>query len=153
FPEPDSPTMPTFSRPTSKEMPRTASITRCGVRKLTRSSSATSSGFAGASAMARVEHVAQAVAEEVEGEADAEYGEARHGGQPPAPQHVLPPGREHGAPFGQRRLRAEAEEAEPRRGQDDAGHVEGDAHDDRGDAHRHDMLDDDAPGPRALDAD
>ena len=31
LPEPDSPTMPSFSRPSVNETPRTASITRAGV--------------------------------------------------------------------------------------------------------------------------
>ena len=39
------------------------------------------------------------------------------------------PDGDHRAPFGRRRLRAEAEEAEARRGQDDARHVERHAHD------------------------
>ena len=63
-------------------------------------------------------------------------------------EQVLPPGRDHGAPFGQR-LGAEAEEAEARGGQDDARHVERQAHDQGRGAQRHDVPPDD---PRARSA-
>ena len=45
-----------------------------------------------ASALLRVEHVAQAVAQQVEAQADDDDGEARHGGDPPVVEHVLPAG-------------------------------------------------------------
>ena len=44
LPEPDSPTMPTFSRPTWNDTPRTACTMRCGVRKRTCRSSTISCG-------------------------------------------------------------------------------------------------------------
>src|SRR5690348_13853842 len=68
LPEPDSPTMPTFSRPTLKEMPRTACTVRCAPLKVTERSSTSSSGLS----MARIQNVAQAVAEQVEGQAGDE---------------------------------------------------------------------------------
>ena len=49
-------------------------------------------------------------------------------------------GGDHRAPFRRRRLRAEAEEAEAGGGEDDAGHVERQADDHRGQAERHDVA-------------
>ena len=69
-----------------------------------------------------IERVAQAVADQVEGEADAEDRRAREGHQPPALEHVAPADRDHRAPLRQRRLRAEPEEAEAGRGQDHRRH-------------------------------
>ena len=97
-----------------------------------------------------IEHVAQAVAEQVEAEADDEDGEPGHGRDPPLVEEELAAGGDHRAPFGRRRLGAEAEEAEAGGGQDDARHVEGDADDHRGDAERHDVAQDDAHGRGAL---
>ena len=50
---------------------------------MTRRSSTSSSALARRSTVLRVEHVAQAVAEQVEAEADDEDGDARHGRHPP----------------------------------------------------------------------
>ena len=88
----------------------------------------------------RIERVAQAVAQQVEAEADDEDGQARDGRDPPLVEQYLPAGGDHRAPFGRRRLGAEAEEAEAGGGQDDAGHVEGQADDHRGQAQRHDLA-------------
>ncbi len=97
-----------------------------------------------------VENVAQAVAEEAEAEADNDDGEARHGGDPPLIENEGAPARDHRAPFRQRRLRAQANEAEAGGSQDDARHVERDTDDHRGGAERQDMADDDAKARCAL---
>ena len=68
-----------------------------------------------AHAGARIRDVAQAVAQQVEAEADDEDGHARDGRDPPLVEQHLPAGGDHRAPFGRRRLRAEAEEAQARR--------------------------------------
>ena len=68
-------------------------------------------------------------------------GHRRH---PPLVEDEAAARRDHRAPFRQRRLRAEAEKAETGGGQDDAGHVERHAHDQRGDAQRHDVAQHDA---------
>ncbi len=62
---------------------------------------------------------------------------------PRAVDHELAAGRGHRAPFRRRRLCAEPEKAEARRGQDHARHVERHAHDHRGNAHRQDVPEDD----------
>ena len=68
-------------------------------------------------------------------------------------EQILAPGRDHRAPLGQRRLRAKAKETEACGGQDDAGHVEGQAHDQGRGAQRHDVAPDDARARGALQAD
>src|SRR5581483_7486245 len=67
---------------------------------------------------ARVERVAQAVAEEVERHDDAHDGDARHQRVPPVLQSLVGALLDHGAPFGGRRHGAEADETQPR-GEDD----------------------------------
>src|SRR5215470_6495173 len=86
FPEPDSPTMPSFSRPTSKLTPRTASTvpTRPGNR--TQRSSTLRIGFTRGSSALGIEDVAEPVPEQVEPEAHDEDGDAGHGGDPPLVQ-------------------------------------------------------------------
>src|SRR4051794_14287327 len=69
-------------------------------------------------AQLRVERVAQAVAEEVEGEDGHEDGEARKIGEVVGDADEAASGREHRPPFGRRRLGPEADEAQARRGQD-----------------------------------
>ena len=98
----------------------------------------------------RIEHVAQPVSQKIEAEADDEDGDAGNGRDPPLVEDHVAAGRDHGAPFRRGRLRAEAEEAEACRGEDDACHVERQAHDDRGQAQRHDVPEQDAPGGSAL---
>ena len=68
-----------------------------------------------------VERVAQAVAHEVEGEHGDQDGEAREGHHPPGAQDELARVGQHGAPFGRRRLGAEAEEAQGRGVEDGVG--------------------------------
>jgi len=97
-----------------------------------------------------IERVAQAITQKVEGEADAEDRDAREGHQPPAVDHVAPPGGDHRAPFRQRRLRAEAQKAEPCCGEDHRRHVERQADGHRGQAHRHNALPDDPRRRRPL---
>ena len=63
-----------------------------------------------------IERVAQTVADQVEGERDAQDRPAREGHQPPAFQHVAPADGDHRAPFRQRRLGAKPEEAEAHTG-------------------------------------
>src|SRR5919106_444786 len=92
----------------------------------------------------RIEHVAQAVPDQVEAEADDEDGDARIGADPPPLQDLIAPFGPHGAPFRLRRRDAEAEEAEAGGDQDHARHVERDPHDQRWHAHRHDVADKDA---------
>src|SRR5947209_3457403 len=151
LPDPDSPTRPTFSRPRVKLMPRTASTSPVRVGKETRKSSTVRSG-ASISGLLGVEHVAQAVAEQVETEAHDENGDPRHGRDPPLIEDELPPRGDHRPPFRERRLCAEAEEAEPGGGEDDARHVEGHAHDERRGAERHDVAPEDPRPRRAGDA-
>jgi hypothetical protein len=57
--------------------------------------------------------------------------------------------RDHGAPFGQGRLGAEADKAQPGSSEDDTGHVEGDADDHGRGAERQYVLHDDTDGPAA----
>src|ERR1700687_2768424 len=115
LPEPDSPTMPTFSRPIVNEMPLTARVTPRPPRNETLRSSTWSSG----SAMTRIQHVAQPVAEQIEGEADHQDRRAGNGGDGAGGKHEFARRRENRAPFRARRLPSAAEEAEPRRGRGD----------------------------------
>ena len=154
LPEPDSPTMPSRSRPSVNETPRTASVrppSRLGNE--TRRSSTTSIAILvnGTQFISRlgIERVAQAVTQKVEGEAHHEDGRAGRRRDPPVIEHVEPSVGDHGAPFGHRRLRAEAQEAQARRGENDARHVQRDADDHRGHAQRHDVAQDDPPRRRA----
>ncbi|QTK82216.1 Hypothetical protein AT6N2_L1445 [Agrobacterium tumefaciens] len=97
----------------------------------------------------RVENVAQAIAEEVEGERNEEDGDAGNGGDPPLFEDEALGRRNHRTPFRRRRLCAHAEEAEAGGGDDDRAHVERDAHDKARHAERRDMPGDDAPGGSA----
>ncbi len=78
----------------------------------------------------RVEDVAKAVADQVEGEHDAEDRQARERPDPP-PLEVLRSLGDHRPPLGLRRLRAEPEEREPREEQDRVREVERGQHEDR----------------------
>src|SRR5690348_3327570 len=62
----------------------------------------------------RIEEVAQAVAEQVDGEDEDEQGDSRVDGEPAGAEDVLPPVREHRSERGVRRLHAEPEIAEAR---------------------------------------
>src|SRR5919106_500041 len=63
-------------------------------------------------ARAGIHHVAQTVAEEVEGENGQENGDAGEGGEPPGLAQVLAAVGDHHAPVRCRRLGAETDEAE-----------------------------------------
>ena len=86
----------------------------------------------------------------VEPQADDEDSKPGNGRDPPLVKDDVAAGGDHGSPFGDGRLRAEAEEAEAGRGQNDAGHVEGQPHDHRGEAERHDVAPQDAEHRGAL---
>src|SRR5579885_329388 len=150
LPDPDSPTMPSVSAPMAKLTPRTAGAKPLGPGNPVWRSSISSCI---SSARFRIEHVAQPVSQEVEGEGGDENGDARGGWHPPLLENVVARGRDHRAPFAGGRLRAHAEESEPGRGDDDAGHVEADAHDDAGESERNDVAKDDAAGAGSREAD
>src|SRR5262245_29372427 len=114
FPEPDSPTMPSFSRPTSKLTPRTASTVASRPGNRTQRSSTVRIAVTRALSALRVEDVAEPVPEEVEPEADNQDGDAGHRGDPPLVEEEPPSRGDHRAPLGRGRLGAEAQEAEPR---------------------------------------
>src|SRR5262245_50162993 len=117
LPEPLSPTIASFSRPMEKDMSRTTWEMPVGVRKRIFRFSTCSRGLLWvlfciiASLLARIEDVAQPVADQVEAEADDENGDAGEGRDPPLVQQMLAAAGDHGAPFRLRWLRAEAEEA------------------------------------------
>src|SRR5271168_1534161 len=91
FPEPDSPTRPTRSRPISKEiestMGRRGAATERTVRSRTESR--------GCSPMTRIAQVAQAVGQSVEGETDQENGRAWNRRHPPLVEHHATSFRDH----------------------------------------------------------
>src|SRR5688572_3186054 len=95
-------------------------------------------------ALPGIEDVAQAVADQVEPEAYDGNGDAWIGADPPLLEDLVASFGHHRAPFRLRRRDAETEETEPGRDQDDARHVERDAHDQRWHAHRHDVAGEDA---------
>src|SRR6185369_1150328 len=116
FPEPDSPTMPTTSpASTEKLTSSTATSAASPTGKSTvspRTSRRLGSAFTALPLQLRVESVAQAITGEVErqhGDEDRQAGK-RH--DPPCALDELERARQHRAPFGRRRLRAETEEAE-----------------------------------------
>src|SRR5262245_40616069 len=92
----------------------------------------------------RIERVAQAVAEEVEGGDDEGEGAAGEGVHPPGGPDVGAGGGEHRAPFGGRGLGAESDVAETGGGEDRTGDADGGEDDQRGDDVRHDVADEDA---------
>src|SRR5690606_39052238 len=71
---------------------------------------------------------------------------------PPLVHDEAAAGGDHRAPFRRGRLGAETEEAKPGSGEDDTGHVEGDAHDHRGGAERDHVAEQDAGRGSALKA-
>src|SRR6266849_2336259 len=104
FPQPLSPTSPrTSPRSMAKLTPSTARSTPCAVAKwVSRSCTARSGGTSDLEA--RVERIAQPVAEEVDGQHGQHDGEAGEGGEPPRGGDVVPSIREHPAPRGRGRL-------------------------------------------------
>ena len=88
--------------------------------------------------MPRIEHVAQAVAQQVEAHDGEEDGQARRRRVPPGVGQELARLGDRPAPLRRRRRRAEPEEAERGRGQDGEAHADRGAHDDgRGDVGQH----------------
>src|SRR5436190_14548337 len=138
FPQPDSPTRPMISPRRSDRL--TLSSTRAtplsawneSDSAVTSSSGgAASPGTVGAPSDARVEHVAQSVAQQVEPHDDEQDRDARRGRVPPRLRQEFAAFRDHAAPFRRRRRGAETEKAERGRDQDGAAHSDGGAHDDR----------------------
>src|SRR3984893_7629206 len=74
---------------------------------------------------ARVERVAEPVAEEIDAEDGDENGQAREGREPPRRGEVHATVGEHAAPGRGGRLDAQAQEGQRGLDDDDAGHVEG----------------------------
>src|SRR6185369_15941717 len=109
FPEPDSPTIPSFSRPTTKLTPRTASTAATRPGNWTRRSSTMRIGESPArrptdcvtgSVHLRVEDVAEPVPQEVEAEAHDQDGDPGDRGHPPLVQQEPPARRDHRTPLG-----------------------------------------------------
>src|SRR5256714_5682911 len=80
---------------------------------------------------ARVEDIAHGVAHEVERQHDDEDGQPRQQDDVRAQDHERASRRQHAAPVGGGRLGAEAQERQPRRGQDLGADVEAEGHDHR----------------------
>src|SRR5262249_15318926 len=153
LPEPDSPTIPSFSRPTSKETPRTASTVLSRPGKRTQRSSTARIVAIRRSADLRIEDVPEPIPEQVEAEAHDEDRDPRHWRHPPRVEEVRAARGDHGAPLGRRRLGPEPEEAQPGRGENDPRHVEPDPDDEGRGAQRDDVAQEDPDRPGALEAD
>src|SRR5215217_8459034 len=121
LPEPDSPTRPkVWPRSIEKDTPSTAVRSPRRRRKRTvRSSSASTVSAISALRQAGIEDVAQAVAEQVEGQHRVADGEAREGRDQRRGFHVVAGGGEVGAPVGRRRRRSQPQERQCRHDQDD----------------------------------
>ena len=87
--------------PAVNEMPLTTSSGPRDVGNVTVRSSMSSRVVIAGRHAARIEHVAQSVAEQVEAEADDDDRKARHGGHPPLVEDDERAARDHRAPFGQ----------------------------------------------------
>lgn len=81
----------------------------------------------------RIEKVAQAVAQQVEGQRGEAQGQTGEGGRPPGLLQVILRVGDHGAPLRRGRLHSQAQEAEAGGGQDGVAHVEAGLHQDRRD--------------------
>src|SRR5262245_38102895 len=129
FPQPLSPTSPSTSpRWMVKLTPSTARRTPCPVGKcVCRSSTARR---ATSDLQARIEGVAEPVAEQVDGQHGQHDGQSRKGGEPPGGGDVVSPIGEHPAPGGRGWLDAEPEEGERRLVDDHEGQLQGGHHDD-----------------------
>src|SRR5690348_14011094 len=142
LPQPLSPTSPTTSPAAiSRLIPSSTWAGPRSVAKSTRSPrTASSSAIAGPRppAQPRVEHVAQAVAEQVEAHHGEEDGQARRRRVPPCIRQEFAGFRDGPAPLRGGRRGSEPEEAERGRGQDGEAHADGGPHDDRrGDVGQH----------------
>ena len=150
LPEPNSPTMPSFSRPSVKLTPRTAFTLPPPkpTSRLVGLNQGRSHWPPRASSTSRRASPNRLKARLTR--AMAMPGAAMTHGlsiMNSRPVEAMAPHSGHG------RYSTEAEEAEAGRGQDDARHVECDAHDHRRHAHRQDMPQDDRPGRRPLQPD
>ena len=123
LPEPDSPTRPSTSPGrTSRSMPSTA-VQRPARGREADAQVADLEQRLGRGHRRAPQQIGEAVAEQAEAEAGEHDGDAREDRDPPGGGHeVLAVGDQH-APFGGRRLRAEAEIAEARAEQDGQRHV------------------------------
>ena len=151
LPLPDSPTMASRSRSSAKETPRTASTGPASVGKVTRRSS-TSSRLIRGLALRGSSTSRRPSPSRLKPSETMKIASPGIVGDPPLVEQELAPRGDHQPPFRQRRLGAEAEEAEAGGGQDDAGHVERHPDDHRGHAHRRDVREEDArrrPRPAA----
>src|SRR5260370_28594787 len=112
LPESDSPTMPSTSPSSSLTSTLfTACITPAVVGKSTERFSMSSSAMS-LSLQLRIEGVAQAVAQQIEGEHGDQDGEAGEGDDPPCPLDEFPPVGQQRAPFPLRPRRAAGKKAQ-----------------------------------------
>src|SRR5262245_36868533 len=140
LPHPLSPTSPTTSPGAMARLMRSStcatpwSVANSTDRSLTERRSAIGRpggpGGAARAADARVEHVAQAVAQEVEAHDGQEDGDAGRGGVPPRVGQELARLGDGAAPLRRGRRGTEAEKAEGGGGQDREAHADRGAHDD-----------------------
>src|ERR1051326_4758255 len=108
FPHPDSPAIPRDSpAATSKDAPRTARTALSPRRYVTDRFSIWRRGFKRSLLHPRVQHVAEAFAEEVEGQDRNQDGQAGEQGQPPGDVDVVLARGEHVVPGGRGRLHAQ----------------------------------------------
>src|SRR5262249_59055172 len=135
LPLPDSPTSPNTSPlAVDRVQPRTACTVRSRPGNSTRRS-LTSSRSAVTASVARlmlgIERVADAIADQVDGEHRDEDRKSRETDGPPIVDEARARQGGHQPPFRSRRLGADADEAERGRGQDGITEVHGALHDDR----------------------
>src|SRR4051812_29501751 len=107
LPEPDSPTIASFSRPRVNETSRTTWLVPLAEWKRMLSFSTSRFGVViGSSLLPGIEHVAQPIAHQVEPEADDEDGDAGIGAHPPLIEDVAAAIGHHRTPFGLRQRHA-----------------------------------------------
>src|SRR5438105_1926328 len=130
LPQPDSPTSPMISPGFISKL--TPSSTRASPAAVAneRKRLSTSSSLSPGTSDPRIEHVAQAVAEEVEPHHDEEDGEPGRKRVPPRLRKEFARLRDHASPFRRRRRRAEPQEPERARSQNREAHADRRAHDD-----------------------
>src|SRR5699024_10154686 len=100
FPEPDSPTIPSFSWPSDREIPRTASDLLPRLSKAMRRLRISTFILAFPSVLTRVEDIAQPIPEEVERKRGKQDRNRRCHGHPPLLQQIFLGRRNHRPPFG-----------------------------------------------------
>src|SRR5215813_4335825 len=135
LPQPLSPTSPTTSPGATSRLMRSStcatpwSVTKSTSSRRTESNSAIAGTLAPAEA--RVEHVAEAVAEQVEAHDGEEDGEPGRGGVPPCGREELARLRDRSAPLRRRWRRPESEKAQRGSREHREPHADRCAHDDR----------------------